>query len=245
MVRRPPPLPPVRGFDPVSLTAWEGRVTAVLELQGCNFRCPACPVPHLVAEHSEAGTIPVETITETLYRRRRWLDAVVIGGGEPTLHDGLIDLVRIVRELGLRVRLHTNGSQPERLREVLETGEISSVAMTVRAPLDPSYAVAAGARVRLASVFESVELLLHAPGEHEFRVPWLPGVVETEQMGAVLRMLSGARRVVLLGAPGGEPGLRNLQAVGRLAGRHAESCVIEGRPRQDFGVRGGSRSVRS
>ncbi len=243
MVRRAPPLPPVRGLQPMSLTAWEGRVTAVLQIQGCNFHCPDCPVPHLIATSVEGGSIPIESALEALYRRRRWLDAVVIAGGEPTLHEGTRELVRLVREFGLRVRLHTNGSNPLALRELLDTGELASVSMTVRGPLDPTYAVAVGARVRLANVYECVELLLRAPGEHEFRVPWLPQVVEHDQMVAVLRMLAGARRVVLEPARDGSPGVRTLQQVGRAAGTYVESCVVAARPGQDFGARGRSRSV--
>ncbi len=245
MVGRPPPLPPIRGLEPVSLTAWEGRVSAVVQLQGCNFKCPDCAVPHLVPQIFEGGTIPIESVLEAIHRRRRWLDAVVIAGGEPTLHEGLCDFVKLVRELGLRVRLHTNGSHPEALREVLETGEVASVAMTVRGPLDPTYAVAVGARVRLAAIYESVELLLRWPGDHEFRVPWLPQVVEHAQMIAVLRMLAGARRVVLEPAQDGTPGIRVLQQVGRTAGPYVDSCVVAGRPGQDFGGRARSRGVRS
>ncbi len=245
MVSRPPPLPPVRGLEPVSLTAWEGRVTAVIQLQGCNFHCPACPVPHLVPQVFESGTIPIESVLDAIDRRRRWLDGVVVAGGEPTLHDGLRDFVRLVRETGLRVRLHTNGSRPEVLRSVLETGEVASVAMTVRGPLDPTYAVAVGARVRLAAVYESVELLLRTPGEHEFRIPWLSQVVEHDQMVAVVRMLAGARRVVLEAGRDGSPGVRTLQRVGREVGNLVDSCVVAGRPGQDFGARARSRSISS
>ena len=245
MVGRPPPLPPIRGLEPVSLTAWEGRVSAVVQLQGCNFKCPDCAVSHLVPQVSELGTIPIESALDAIHRRRRWLDAVVVAGGEPTLHEGLIDFVKLVRELGLPVRLHTNGSNPEALRAVLETGEVAGVAMTVRGPLDPTYAVAVGARVRLAAIYESVELLLRWPGDHEFRVPWLPQVVEHAQMIAVLRMLAGARRVVLEPAQDGAPGIRVLQHVGRTAGPYVDSCVVATRPGQDFGGRARSRSVSS
>ena len=46
MVSRPPVEPPIRGLEPMSLTAWAGRVSAVLWLQGCNLQCqtqPFCP----------------------------------------------------------------------------------------------------------------------------------------------------------------------------------------------------------
>ena len=243
MVMRPPPLPPIRGLEPLSLTAWEGRVAAVISIQGCNFDCPACPVPHLVSVKPGLGTIPVEGVLETIYLRRRWLDAVVVRGGEPTLHEGLPELLHLLNEFELRVRLFTNGSNPEMLRRLVAAGEVSSVSMTVRAPLDPVYSVASGTKVKLAAIYESVELLLASPGEHEFRVPWLPGIVESEQMESVVRMLSGARRVVLAPSPDGTPGVRELRRVARSAGQFVESCIVAGRPGEDFGSAARSRKV--
>ena len=240
---RPVSLPPVRGLEPMSLTAWEGRVCAVIHLQGCNLACTDCPVPHLIAQNADLGRIPIEGVLETVFRRRRWLDAVVVAGGEPTVHEGLPDMLRLLREFGLRVRLHTNGTNPDVLREVLSAGDVASVAMTVRAPLDPTYTQAAGTKVRLAALYESAERLLRDPGEHEFRVPWLPGVVETEGMVSVLRMLAGARRVVLEPSRSGAPGVRALRRVGRVAGHHVESCVVAGRPAEDFGRSARGRKV--
>jgi pyruvate formate lyase activating enzyme len=245
MVMRPVPLPPIRGLEPLSLTAWEGRVAAVVSLQGCNFDCPGCPVPHLVPLKAGLGEIPAESVLETIYLRRRWLDAVVVRGGEPTLHEGLPDFLRLLHEFDLRVRLATNGTNPEMLARLVGSGEVSSVSMTVRAPLDPVYSVASGTKVRLAAIYESAELLLATPGEHEFRIPWLPQVVEGDQMEAVIRMLSGARRVVLVPSPDGTPGVRELRRVARAAGHFAESCIVAGRPNEDFGSAARSRKVAS
>lgn len=276
-----PPLPPIRGFEPLSLAAWEGRVAAVVRLQGCNFACPACPVPHLIPRATnpshgpERGTIPVESVLQSVHQRRRWLDAVVIGGGEPTLHEGLPALAELFHEFGLRVRVQTNGTDPDMLKRLLDSGAVTSLSMTVRAPLDPTYAKAVGASpvggtslggtpsggtslggtsfggtspgpasgagrsagvtVRLASLFESVERILRDPGDHEFRVPWITGLVEAPQVESILRMLAGARRVVLEPAPDGAPGVRALRRAARAAGRAVESCVLAGRPGEEFG----------
>lgn len=243
MVMRPAPMPPVRGLEPMSLTAWEGRVSAVIHLQGCNLACLGCATPHLVPRNAELGTIPLESVLESVYQRRRWLDAVVLGGGEPTIHEGLPDLAGLLHDFGLVVRVHTNGTNPDMLRTLLDSGEVASVSMTVRAPLEPVYSQAAGTKVRLAALYESVERLLRDPGEHEFRVPWLTGYVETEQMIAVLRTLAGARRVVLEPGLDGRPGVRELRRVGRAAGHHVECCVVAGRPAEDFGRAARDRSV--
>lgn len=239
MVSLPPEMPPIRGLEPMSLTAWEGQVAAVVSLQGCNFQCPACTVPHLVPRQLVGG-IPLEAVLESIWRRRRWLDAIVISGGEPMLHETLPELVTTLRQFGLAVQVHTNGSKPEMLRRLLTdpmtSNAVASVAMTIRAPLDPTYAVAVGARVRLAEIYESVEVLLRDNRRHEFRLPWLPGVVEGEQIVAILRMLAGARRVVLQQAPDGSPGVRPLLRAARAAGHLVDSCVIAGRPSEEFGA---------
>lgn len=245
MVSRPPESPVVREFEPVSLTAWDGRVTSVLRLQGCNFRCPGCTVPHLIPRALDVGSIPLDAVFESIYRRRRWLDGVVVAGGEPTLHDGLADMLAGLRQLGLPVRLWTNGSRPDALRLVLEAGDLASVSLTLLGPLDPSYSVAAGARVRLADVYESIEMLLRDPRDHEFRVAWLDDVVEIEQMVSVVRVLAGARNVVLQPAADGRPGLRALRGVARRAGSVVDRCWIAGRPSEDHGslARRGRRVV--
>lgn len=245
MVMRPAPLPPIRGLESASLTAWEGRVAAVVSLQGCNFACPGCPVPHLVPVKPELGAIPVEGVLEAIYHRRKWLDAVVVTGGEPTLHESLPDFLRLFREFGLRVRLCTNGSNPQMLAGLLGQGDISSVSMAVRGPLDPAYSVAAGTKVRLSAIYETVEMLLASSGEHEFRVPWLAGVVEAPQVESVVRMLAGARRVVLAPDKTGAPGVRTLRRVGRAVGSFVESCVVAGRPSEDFGSAARTRKVAS
>jgi pyruvate formate lyase activating enzyme len=184
-------------------------------------------------------------VLESIYQRRRFLDGVVIAGGEPTLHEGLPDLVRLLNEFDLRVRVETNGTNPEMLSRLVAGGEVAGVSMKVRGPLDPAYSVAAGTKVKLAAVYESVELLLAGAGEHEFRLAWLPEVVEAPQMEAVVRMLTGARRVVLVPAPDGRPGVRALRRVARATGHFVESCIVAGRPSEDFGSAARSRKVAS
>jgi len=78
-------LPPVGGLVESSLVHWEGRVAAVIYLQGCNFACPACPVPHLVPRSGEGGPagglIPAEGVLDAVFSRRQLLDGVVVAGG--------------------------------------------------------------------------------------------------------------------------------------------------------------------
>ena len=54
-----------------------------------------------------------------LRRRRGLLDAVVFSGGEPTLQDALPQAIEEVRQLGFKIGLHTGGTYPARLKEIL------------------------------------------------------------------------------------------------------------------------------
>ena len=245
-------LPPVGGLVESSLTHWEGRVAAVVYLQGCNLACPSCPVPHLVPrsgagpgggeeEGASGGLIPVEGVLDAVFSRRQLLDGVVIAGGEPTLHWTLPDLLEILRSFGLETRVHTNGTRPRALRRLLEAGLADSVALTLRAPLGPLYAVAAGKDVDLGGIYRSVELLLGDPGEHEFRVAVDPRLLTRGDLQRLGRTVSGARRVVLEPAAPGLPNGRTLRGLARLLGPFARSVTVAGAPGRDYGRnRGGA-----
>lgn len=252
-------LPPVGGLLESSLVHWEGRVAAVVFLQGCNLACPACPVPHLVARvegtegpggkgavrkpgMARGGLIPVEGVLDAVFSRRSLLDGVVVAGGEPTLHETLPDLLEILRSFGLETRVHTNGTRPRALRRLLEAGLADSVSLTLRAPLDALASVAAGVELDLGGLYRSVELLLGDPGEHEFRVAVDPRLLTREDVLRLGRTLAGARRVVLDPAGPGLPGRRTLRGLARLLGPCARSVTVAGRPGADYG-RWGERAA--
>jgi pyruvate formate lyase activating enzyme len=250
-------LPPVGGLLESSLTHWEGRVAAVVYLQGCNLACPACPVPHLVprpaapegsagsGEAARGGLIPVESVLDAVFSRRQLLDGVVVAGGEPTLHESLPDLLEIFRSFGLETRVHTNGTRPRALRRLLEAAVVDSVALTLRGPLGPLYAVAAGKDVDLGGIYRSVELLLGDPGGHEFRVVVDPRLLTREDLSKLGRTVSGARRVVLEPVAPGLPNGRTLRGLARLMGPFARSVTVAGAPGRDYGGRSGRSGARA
>jgi pyruvate formate lyase activating enzyme len=247
-------LPPIGGLLESSLTHWEGRVAAVVWLQGCNLACPACPVPHLVPRAEAAGAaagaegrrrggvIPAEAVLDAVFTRRALLDGVVVAGGEPTLHETLPDLLEILRSFDLETRIVTNGTRPRALKRLLGAGVVDSVALALRGPLGPVYSVAAGAEVDLGDLYRSVEVLLADPGEHEFRLVVDPRLVTREDVERVGRTLAGARRIVLEPVGPGLPGGRVLRGLARLLGPAARSVTVAGEPGREYGrrARGGT-----
>ncbi|HBT49877.1 MAG TPA: anaerobic ribonucleoside-triphosphate reductase activating protein [Caldanaerobacter subterraneus] len=130
-------LPPVAGFVKLSLCDWPGHVAATVFLQGCNFRCPWCHNPELVYPKlfsTPLSDSEVERFISSL--SPKMYDGVVVSGGEPTVHPSLPNLLLLIKQKGLKVRLDTNGSNPELLEYLMNESLIDEVAMDYKLPLD-------------------------------------------------------------------------------------------------------------
>ena len=121
----------IAGLQKMTLLDYPGKVACTVFLQGCNFRCPFCHnAPLLPGGDEEFMT--EEALMAFLQKRKGLLDAVCISGGEPTLYEGLEDLLRKVKALGYLVKLDTNGSRPAILRRLAEEKLLDYVAMDVK-----------------------------------------------------------------------------------------------------------------
>ena len=75
-----------------------------------------------------------QQVVAFIHQRRGLLDGIVFSGGEPTAQTALLDAMRTVKELGMKVALHTNGAYPDRLRALLPL--CNWVGMDLKAPFD-------------------------------------------------------------------------------------------------------------
>jgi pyruvate formate lyase activating enzyme len=191
-----------KGWQKTSLIEYPGRVSSVLFVGGCNFRCPFCYNPSLVLEAAGIPDLGAEVALDYLAQNRRLYQAVVVSGGEPTLHPGLAGFLERVGELGLERGLATNGSRPDVLRDLLAHSEVEYVAMDVKAPLDwEAYRRAAGLaeeqRGLLEKVRESIELLREALVRVELRCTVVPGLHGEEDLVRLAGQLAGSPRFAL------------------------------------------------
>ncbi len=186
-------LPPVAGFVGVSLVDYPGGVASVLFLRGCPFRCPYCYNRALVlpACYHEAPLIPFDDLFAKLEERRGFIDAVVITGGEPTIHPELPRLIDRVRSIGVKVKLDTNGCNPEVLGLLVGDGMVDMVAMDVKAP--PVLYPRLTGGVAWERVEPSVHLLLEGKVPYEFRTTLVPGLVERKEVLEIATIIHGAK----------------------------------------------------
>lgn len=129
----------IAGWQKLSLIDYPGKMAAVIFLAGCNMRCHYCHNRHIWNE--QTNQIPFATVLAELQKRTQWLDAVVISGGEPTVSPVLIPLLRLLRPLKLLIKLDTNGTQPQIVRQVVEAGLVDYVALDVKAPVEKHVAI--------------------------------------------------------------------------------------------------------
>jgi pyruvate formate lyase activating enzyme len=136
----------LRGIQPVSLCDWPGKVTAVLFVGGCPWRCPTCHNATLAWQPHRLPPLPRDEVLTFLERRKIWLDGVVVSGGEPSCLPGLELVLQDIAHLGYPVKLDTNGVHPERVDSWLTAGLVEAVAVDVKGPWE-RYPELTGGRV--------------------------------------------------------------------------------------------------
>ena len=188
----------IKGFLETSLSDWPGKLCSVLFLPTCNFRCPYCHNHPLVFHPEQYATIPLEDILDRLHSLRNWIDGVCLTGGEPSLHTDLPVLVREIKRHRFLIKLDTNGSNPQRLENLIETGEVDFVSMDVKAPLDSfRYSRSTGLPVKLKPILESIEILKRGKVDYEFRMTVVPGLHQEKDIQTVGKQLKAGPRVIL------------------------------------------------
>lgn len=118
------------GLLKTSLVNFPGRVCAAVFLPGCNLRCPFCHNGELAASSVVSGPkngdadapdyVTLDDVYSHLEKRKSVLGGIAVSGGEPLLSPALKPLIEKARELGLAVKLDTNGTLPDRLNSILD-----------------------------------------------------------------------------------------------------------------------------
>jgi len=190
----------IKGFVDLSLVDWDGKLSSVIFLPNCNFRCPFCYNSTLVLHPERLETIPFERIEDYLKKQRSWIDGVCVTGGEPMLHEDLPDLCSKLKEMGFLVKIDTNGTNPLMVKELMDRGLVDYIAMDIKAPLTvEKYSKAAGvdAQKLLGKVKETVRILLESKMDYEFRTTVVPTLHEEEDIKEICNGVTGCKKYVL------------------------------------------------
>lgn len=179
----------------MSTLDYPGELAAVVFCQGCPWRCRYCHNGELLGRESEHA-IAWDEVMGFLQRRRGLLDAVVFSGGEPTLQAALPQAIKQVRALGFKVGLHTAGSYPQRLRQLLPL--VDWVGLDFKA-LPADYAALTGVPGSGKKATDSLRLLVESGVEHEVRVTVHQDLLPPAKLRRLSQLLQShnAARVIL------------------------------------------------
>jgi pyruvate formate lyase activating enzyme len=189
------------GIEKNSLIEWPGKVSAVLFLGGCSFRCPFCYNRGLVLDPNKLPALSEKKILAFLGKRKNFLDGIMITGGEPLLDvrvEELIEFIKKVKAMGLGVGLETNGSNPVALKKIIDQKLINYVAMDIKAPvsLPTKYQELTGTKIDIKKIKKSLNLIKKSGLNYEFRTTVAP-LLKEEDILQIAKDLKGIKKYVL------------------------------------------------
>ena len=187
----------IQGLQKLTLLDYPGRTACTVFLSGCNFRCPFCHNAGLVLpDRLEEASITEDEVMSFLKKRAGMLDGVAITGGEPLLHTDMPEFLEKIKNLGYKIKLDTNGSNPKLLKEIVNAGLVDRVAMDIKnAPTE--YDKTAGCSVDMEKIEESKDFLLTGTCDYEFRTTVVKGIHTKESLIAAAKWISGAKEYYL------------------------------------------------
>jgi pyruvate formate lyase activating enzyme len=187
----------IGGLQKLTLIDYPGKIACTVFTVGCNFRCPFCHNPELVDQVKYLSDLISDSeFFDFLKSRQSLLDGVCVTGGEPTLHKDLPEFFKKIKDLGFKIKLDTNGTNPEMLENLLKDKLIDYIAMDVKTNLK-NYEKVVGTKVNLENIKKSVKIIMESGLDYEFRTTVVPGLHAEEDILALVGEISGAKKYYL------------------------------------------------
>jgi len=187
----------ISGFLKQSLIDYPGNIASVVFTSGCNFRCFYCHNPELVLPEliQQNPILDTDDILNYLENNKQLLDAVVITGGEPSIHKDLPDFIKQIKQLGLLVKLDTNGTNPKMITKLIKNNLVDYIAMDIKAKLTlRKYGEIVGSEFSFTNmdrVLESVKLIQQSTVKYEFRTTMVKPNHTVEDIMEISNAISG------------------------------------------------------
>lgn len=180
----------ISGLQKLTLLDFPGYIACTIFTRGCNMRCPFCQNQGLVVpEHFDSKEIiPIQDIIEFLKNRKSKLQGVCITGGEPTLQTDLIEFIKQVKSIGYKVKLDTNGTNPEVIKALLTNNFLDYIAMDIKNDLS-RYELTSGVNEEKKNILKSINIIKDAGIEYEFRTTVVKELHDEESFQNIAKMI--------------------------------------------------------
>lgn len=185
------------GFQKLTMLDYPGNTACTVFTAGCNLRCPFCHNAALVTDIDNENIYTDDEILDYLEKRKGVLDGICISGGEPLMHSEIFDFVKKVKKTGLLVKLDTNGSYPEKLKELIDSELIDYVAVDIKNSAEKYSKTVAVEDFDISPVIKSIEILLQGRVDYEFRTTLVKELHTLDDMIHIGKMINGAEKYYL------------------------------------------------
>lgn len=184
----------ISGFQKSTFLDYPDKLSALIFTYGCNLRCRYCHNPELVTlPCNMSSLVKEEDILSFLKKRKDFLDALVITGGEPTLQNDLIPFIKRVKDIGLLVKLDTNGTNSVIVKEILDLDIVDYWAMDIKYE-EEIYKQNLQEDIQYKEIRESIKLIMDRARDYEFRTTYVKGIHTIESVRGIGELIKGAKR---------------------------------------------------
>lgn len=189
----------ISAFDKFTTLDYPNHLACIIFTGGCNLRCSYCHnaemvLPELIKKIEEP--IPFETVLNFLLSRIGMLDGVVICGGEPTMQIDLPERIDEIKAMGFKVKLDTNGTNPQMLQKLVNEKRLDYIAMDLKDSL-PYRKQLIGTDIARETIEKSIEIVMNSGIDYEFRSTILPAFHNLETMKKMGNNIRGAKKWAL------------------------------------------------
>jgi len=220
----------IAGFITNSFVDYPGNIAAVVFTPGCNMNCWYCHNRSIISETK--GGYDEYKILAMIKDRKRFLDGVVLTGGEPTLQKDLLAFAEKIKEMGLKIKLDSNGTNPTVIKKMVDEKLVDYIAMDIKAPFEKYNKITIVPDIE--KVKQSIKYIMGCGIDYEFRTTFAPNLT-ADDIVEICRNIEGAKSYALQGYqvpeyldPKKVPPHSNsiFEEVCKKAGKYLENFVI-------------------
>ena len=158
------------GGSVISSVEFHGNMSLVFFMSKCPLACRYCHNVELLEDNTEKS---FEEIKQEIDSSADFLDAIVISGGEPLVQtDAVIEILKYVRQIGLKTKLDTSGIYPDRIKKILDLNLLDYVSLDVKTTFS-KYRKITGSNIGF-EVKKSMDLINESGVHLEIRTTYVP-----------------------------------------------------------------------
>jgi|LSQX01.3.fsa_nt_gb pyruvate formate lyase activating enzyme len=185
----------IAGWQKVSMVDYPGKIATVLFTPGCNFNCYYCHNRELIHPTDSLIGMDEEEVLSYIYKRKGMIDALVLSGGEPTLQKGMAEFIEKAKSTGILIKLDTNGSRPDVIKDLLDRRLLDFVAMDIKAPFHKLMQII-GISADQSKINESIRIIMDQAPDYEFRTTVSPDLTKQDLLD-MASLIKGAKSYAL------------------------------------------------